>query len=145
MIFNPFRCMELKLEFNKLKSRVIVDNIWLEYIMEWFHYSVTESCGDGAAIICCNNAEETADFFIKWWKDKYLPKMKQSGYKRDEFYHPQDKYTGPNGELIINYHDSNENFMFSDSVIDLGHGDVTFIINSDCKSYDGFICKKVRS
>lgn len=124
-------------------SRIMLDNVWLEYIFEWYYYAVTESCGDGAAVICCGNPEETADFFIEWWKDKYLPKMKSSGYKKDDFYHPRHKYFGAHGELIVNYRDSNENFMFCDRIIDLGHGDVSFIINGDCKSYDSFVCKEL--
>ena len=70
--------------------------------------------------------------------------MKEHGYKKDEFFHPVEEYTGQNGELIVNYHDDNENFMFCDQVIDLGHGDVSFIVESDCKTLDGkFTCRKV--
>jgi hypothetical protein len=123
------------------KAHVRLDNVDLSYLMEWFCYSVSEACGDGAAVICCGNPKETSDYFIEWWKKKYLPEMKRAGYKKDEFYHPVEEYAGQNGELIINYHDSNENFMFCDKVIDIGFGDVSFIVESDCKTYDGkFTC-----
>lgn len=109
--------------------------------MQWFYSTVCESCGDGAAVICCGNPKETSEYFVQWWKKRRLPAMKESGYKKDEFWHPVEEYTGQNGELIINYHDSNENFMFCDKIIDLGHGDVSFIVESDCKTFDGnFTC-----
>ena len=118
------------------KSHVKVKNVWLEYLMEWFYYTVCEPSGDGASVICCGNPKETANYFIEWWKATYLQKAKNSGYKRDEFFHPRDEYNGTNGELIINYHDSNENYMVCNQVINLGHGDISFIIESDCETYD---------
>jgi len=122
-------------------SSVTIKNVWLEYIMEWFYFSVTEACGDGAAAICCGNPKETSEYFIQWWKKRWLPTMKKRGYKKDEFFHSKEEYTGQNGESIVNYHDSNENFIFCDQIIDLGHGDVSFIIESACKTFDGnFTC-----
>jgi hypothetical protein len=121
-------------------------NVDPHHIMDWFYYSVTEACGDGSAVICCGNPKETSDYFIEWWKAKHLPEMKWAGYQKDEFYHPIEEYAGQNGELIVNYHDSNENFMFCDKVIDLGFGDVSFIVESDCKTLDGkFTCLEVTS
>jgi hypothetical protein len=122
-------------------SSVTIKNAWLEYIMEWFYFSVTESCGDGSAAICCGNPKETSEYFIQWWKKRWLPTMKKRGYKKDEFWHPAEEYTGQNGELIINYHDSNESFIFCDQVIDLGHGDISFIVESNCMDFSGkFTC-----
>lgn len=124
-------------------NTVKISNVHAEYLMEWFYYTVGEPRGDGAAVICCGNPRETADFFIKWWKDHYLGKMKYMGYKPDDFFHPRDEYTWKNGELIVNYHDSNENYMFCDSILDLGHGDVSFIVEGDCEGND-FIIEKVK-
>jgi hypothetical protein len=122
-------------------SSVTIKNVWVEHIMEWFYSSVCEAGGDGAAVICCGNPKETSEYFIQWWKKRWLPAMKKKGYKKDEFYHSVEEYAGQNGELIINYHDSNENFMFCDKVIDIGFGDVSFIVESDCKTFDGkFTC-----
>jgi len=121
-----------------------INNVDPSHIMEWFYSSVCEAGGDGAAVICCGNPKETSKYFIQWWKKRYLPQMKKNGYKKDEFWHPVEEYTGQNGELILNYHDGNENFMFCDQVVDLGHGDVSFIVESDCKTLDGkFTCRKV--
>lgn len=103
-----------------MKSVVKISDVYAEYIMEWFYFSVIDSCGDGAAIICCGNPSETADFFMKWWTEKY---------KSRNFFHPKDEYNG-----IINFHDNNENFMFSDREIELDFGDISFIIEKDCKS-----------
>jgi len=125
-------------------STVKISEVYPEAIVEWFFSVIMGSCGDGAAVICCNNPRETADFFIKWWTEVYLPEAQQNGYKRTEFYHPREEYTGPDGEIVVNYHDSNENFMFCDKEIDLGHGDVSFIIEEDCKSYKGFIIEGLK-
>ncbi len=123
-------------------SRVTVEGVHSEYLFHWFWYTVGEPCGDGAACICCGNPEETSDEFIKWWKRGHLVEMQHRGYRRDEFYHPRDEYKGSDGELIVNYHDSNENFMFCDKEIDLGFGDISFIVTKDCVAFrDGFIIR----
>ena len=108
------------------------------------------SGGDGAAVICCGNPAETADKFIEWWKDKYLPEINIGITKinmarmakgedpipnRTEFYHPRTECVV--GDILtINYHDNNENYMFSNRGINLGFGDVTFVIKEDCESGD---------
>mgnify|MGYP003981824419 FL=1 len=123
------------------KAHARLNNVNPHHIMDWFYSSVTEASGDGAAVICCGNPKETSEYFIQWWKKRHLPEMKRRGYKKDEFWHPVEESTGQNGELIINYSDGNENFMFCGQVIDLGHGDVSFIVESDCKTLDGkFTC-----
>ena len=131
-------------------TTVIVKNLFLEKLMKWFYESVKESGGDGAAIICCGNPAETADFFIKWWKKNHLPGMKRAGYKLDEFYHPRSEYLDGDGSLIVNYHDWNENFMFCDKKTQLLYGDISFFIEEDCISGEGhdasdtFKCLKVK-
>lgn len=118
-------------------SVVRVSHVWAENLMEFFYYSVAEASGDGAAVICCANPRETADFFIKWWKEKYLPKMKKRGYKRDEFFHEREETIGRRGELVVNFHDSNENFMFCDQIEYLPFNDTCFIVEGDSPSYRG--------
>ena len=107
-------------------SEVIIKDIYAETVFEWFHDSITEACGDGAGVICCKNFEEVSERFIEWWKKKY---------ERKEFRHPKDYYTTKENESIINYHDSNENFMFCNERLSLGfHGDISFIVEENCKS-----------
>jgi hypothetical protein len=122
---------------SKMLHLIRIDSTWAEYVMEWFYFSVSESCGDGAAIICCGNPEETSDFFIEWWKERYLPKMKAAGYKRDCFYHDREDTVSEDGRLVVNYHDSNENFMFTNRMTSLAFGDVSFVIEGDCSNFDG--------
>jgi hypothetical protein len=90
-------------------SRVTISNVYVETIFEWFYSTICFDGGDGAGVICCANHEETADAFIEWWKKRYLPKAKESGYKLDEFFHEKDEYPIDGIGLMINYHDSNEN------------------------------------
>jgi hypothetical protein len=123
---------------------VRVKGIWAENLMEFFYYSVTEAGGDGAAVICCANPRETADFFVEWWKGKYLPKMKKAGYKKDEFFHKREETRGRRGELVVNFHDGDENFMFCDQIEYLPFGDICFIVDCDCLSCrNSFLVLKV--
>ena len=46
--------------------------------------------------------------------------------------------------FVINYHDFNENFMFSDSILDLGYSDIIFIVEEDCKE-EGYIIKAIEN
>ena len=112
--------------------------------MMWFYESVIESGGDGAAVICCGNPAETADFFIKWWKTNVRCDMNES----DGFYHPRSEYFDAHGVLTINYHDSNENFMFCSKKTQLLYGDISFFVEEDCVSGDDitnpFKCLKVK-
>lgn len=116
-------------------NTVIIKNIPPSFLFEFFYFSIMESCGDGSAIICCGNPIQTSEHFIHWWEKKYLPEAKAHGYTLDEFSHPRDEYT-INNQFFVNYHDSNENFMFCDHIIDLGHDDISFIIEEDCISSD---------
>jgi hypothetical protein len=123
-------------------SVVRVTNVWADYLMEWFYFTVTEPSGDGAAMICCGNPRETADYFVEWWKKKYLPQMKEAGYKKDEFFHEREETIGGHGELVVNFHDSNENFIFCDRVAYLPFGDISFVVEEDCLNYVGAFCIK---
>lgn len=133
-------------------NQVKISNVYLEFVFDWFYNTVIEACGDGAAVICCSNPEETSDRFIEWWEHKHggflildIETFGSINFKESKkIFHPKHKYV-VEGKTMINYHDSNENFMFCDKVIDLGHGDVSFIIEEDCKSFDGnFICKAIK-
>jgi hypothetical protein len=119
-----------------MTSIVKISDVLSGYVFEWFYYVVGEPSGDGAAIICCGNPEQTADAFIDWWEKRYLPIMKSRGYKLDEFVHPRDSYES-DGVKFVNYHDSNENYMFADRKVDLLHGDVSFVIEGDCCDFYG--------
>ena len=98
-------------------------NIWTEDIFKWFYEHIIFSCGDGAAVIVCENYKEASESFIDWWKKEKNPNNLNS------FYHNKSEY-----DQIINYHDSNESFMFSNKVIDLGFHDYTFVVKEDCVS-----------
>lgn len=121
-------------------SKVEVYDVHPDILMEWFYHAVMESCGDGAAVICCNNPKETADYFYKWWLIYHRPKM--AWRKTDDFLHPRDEYSHGD-KYIVNYHDGNENFMFCNKVIDLGHGDISFIIKEQIiPGKDDFVIEK---
>jgi hypothetical protein len=112
-----------------IKTPIVeVRGIWAEDLFKWFYEHVSDSCGDGCGVIVCQNYKECADWFIEWWKEKYLSFMRTSGYQSKEFPHPKDEYSN-----IINYHNSNENFAFTDSE-DGWHNnfdDYIFIVKSD--------------
>ena len=108
-------------DFNNC-STIIVKNIWMEDLFEWFHNAINDSSGDGSGVIVCKNYIEASDFFIEWWKNKYI---------RKEFYHKKDTH-----DNIINYHDSNENFIFTNKPINLRFHDYNFLIEEDCESME---------
>ena len=39
-------------------------NIWTEDIFKWFYEHIIFSCGDGAAVIVCENYKEASESFI---------------------------------------------------------------------------------
>lgn len=120
-----------------MDSKIYVNEVWNELIFELFYISVSKDSGDGAACICCDNIEETSEAFIKWW----LGSKYHFGGKT-EFYHSREEYSIIDRKYI-NFHDSNENFMFCDKEIGcLGHGDLVIVIQSDCKNYKGDITIK---
>lgn len=111
-------------------SKIYLEEIWAEDIFKWYYESVTGEGGDGAACIVCKNYKQAAEWFIEWWTNKYKSEIISRGYhglKDKEFLHPKDEYEG-----IINYHDANENFMFSQTPTKGFHGEYDFIIKKDC-------------
>jgi hypothetical protein len=101
------------------RSVVEVKNIWAEDLFEWFCNHISSSSGDGAGIIICGNPDETSAWFIDWYNRKY----------NHNFPHLKDTYSD-----IINYHDDNENFMFTDNPNNnkLYWHDYIFIVTEDC-------------
>ena len=125
-------------------SKVYVNDIWVEDLFEWFSDHVSSSGGDGAGSICCGNPDETAKMFVEWWAAKQgvdengdwhttaLGKPHVVHYGPSRFPHPRDEYTN-RGIRFINYHDSNENYMFCDKEVDIGFDDYSFIVTGDCR------------
>ena len=98
--------------------KVIVRGIWAEDLFKWFYEHVLDSSGDGCGIIVCQNYQETANWFIDWFKDTY----------QKDFRHKPDTYG-----RCVNFHDNNENFIFTDDKdIHNWDGDYTFIVEDDC-------------
>ena len=115
------------------KSIVYVENIWAEDLFNWFYQHVMDSCGDGAAVIVCGNHAETADLFIQWWRKNYLERENFNWFRENcpekEFFHDREEY----GD-IINFHDSNESFMFTNNPnINLFFHEYIFIVKKDCE------------
>jgi hypothetical protein len=129
-------------------SKVYIEGIYLEELFEWYENHINSSGGDGAGAICCDNHEEVADRFTKWWADKkgldengiqYIDRSSFNGDKKHKidwgkkrFPHEKNSYER-NGIKIVNFHDSNENYIFCNKEMDIGHGDIAFVIIGDCK------------
>lgn len=128
-----------------MKSVVRVSDIWVDDLFEWFYHSVMNDCGDGAAVICCSNHEETAAKFVEWWRKNKMLKIVHILPKDQEFFHPKSVHSLTSGGNVVNYHDANENFMFCDKELLLDFGDKSFIVEGDCKSIhiEGFVCKSL--
>lgn len=122
-------------------SKITVNGIWAEDLFEWFDSNVSGSGGDGAALIVCKNYKEVAGWFVDWWAKKHnldekgnrhiiLPSGKPHviQYGSQRFPHPRDEY-----DNIVNYHDMNENYMFSDTEHNMFSGDYTFVVTGECK------------
>lgn len=115
-------------------SKIIIEDIWIEDLFKWFYETVCNDGGDGAAAIVCKNYKEVANLFIEWWKKEYLESMKNRGYKLDTF--PLEKFENNN---MINYHDNNENFIFTnDPNIKLWPREYVYIIKEKCVMANGF-------
>ncbi len=108
-----------------LVTRVIVEGVWAEDLFQWFYDSIMRDGGDGAGVIVSGDKEETARLFIEWWQQKVRPKFPHA--KDMEFWHPRSECRD-----TINYHDSNENFIFSEEEIQLHGGDYMFVVAKDC-------------
>jgi len=104
-------------------SIVRVDNMWAEDLFKWFYEHVGDSGGDGAGAIVCENYKECSKWFLDWFAAhiKHPDAM--------TFWHPADESPG-----CINFHDSNENFIFTNDVnTKLPEGDYVFIVEGDCQ------------
>jgi len=106
-------------------STLILEDVWMEDIFEWYHQHIKESCGDGAGVIVCENHADAADWFMDWLKEKH-----PLSYK---FMHPKDVYG-----TIINFHDANENYMFAIHPIEIWDKDYVFIVKKDCPSVEWY-------
>lgn len=102
------------------RSIVQVNNVYAEYLFEWFNWAVNEPCGDGAGAIVCKNYVEVAD----WW-------LEQNPHMQNSLVHNiHRKYVD---EKSVHFHDNNENFIFTnDPEIKLFYGDCIFIVVGDC-------------
>ncbi len=100
-------------------SLVEVNNIYAEDLFKWFFVHIMDSCGDGAGAIVCENYQEVSEWFLEWLEDKYPVTF--------SFFHDKDEY----GD-IINFHDSNENFMFCYQIPEMFNGDYIFVVKGDC-------------
>lgn len=101
-------------------SLIEVSNIYIEDLFEWFSSHIAESAGDGCGYIVCKNYREAADFYSKWFERKFGKSIP----------HPRDEY-----ENVINYHDSNENFIFTDTIPENSFEyDYVFVVKDACKS-----------
>lgn len=99
--------------------KIEVYGIYAEDLFRWFLNHVEDSCGDGCALIVCKNYEEAAKYFRDWFRQEFAM----------EFYYPPDRKVSG----MVNYHDCNENFMFSDQILSIFDGDYTFIVKENCK------------
>jgi len=110
-----------------VNSLIELTDVYAEIIFECFYTNIVNDGGDGAGVICCGNPAHTSDEFIKWFKKKF---------NKDRFFH--EGVTTNNDEgIMVNYHDSNENFMFCNYYAQLPFGDITYLIKEDCKNYKG--------
>lgn len=103
-------------------------NIWQESLFEMYTKHVWDSGGDGCGLILCGNPDETATLFEEWWKQNKF--YEDDKIKKIVPMHPRSEHDG-----IINFHDNNENFVFSDRPIKMWLGDYTFVVETELKSY----------
>ena len=103
-------------------AKVFIHNVHPHIVFEWFFSSIAEQGGDGVGVICCKNHEQAFEYFIQW------SNLKQYNVLRCK---QVDRYTF-NGADMVNIHDNNENFIFSNKEIDLGYDEISFIIAEDC-------------
>lgn len=113
----------------KIKSIIKINNIFAEDIFEWFYNHIQSCGGDGSAAIVCFNYEEAAEFFLEWFRVYHLDDYYFLKNKNQRFFYEKDKTEG-----CINFHDSNENFIFTDNKdIFLGSGYYVFEITENCE------------
>jgi len=96
--------------------------MWAEDLFKWFYEHVRDSGGDGAAAIVCDNYKECSEFFLAWFANNIKHPYGMV------FWHPADESPG-----CINFHDNNENFIFTNNVnTNLPPYDYIFLVESDC-------------
>jgi len=96
---------------NEVKIRT--QGLCEEKLFAMFYALVSENCGDGCALIVSDDYKRLATAFDKWMFK--CRRLAHDGLERDEY------------DGIINFHDANENFMFSASpMVDIG---------DDCKIF----------
>lgn len=96
---------------NEVKIRT--QGLCEEKLFAMFHALVSEDCGDGCALIVSDDYKKLANKFDAWLQKYHL--TTRADLLRDEY------------DGIINFHDSNENFMFSASpMVEMG---------DDCKIF----------
>lgn len=102
------------------RSILKVSNIYIEYIYEWFYQSCIDQCGDGCAVIVCENYEDAYNWFMEWLSEK----------KPDHLKYWQEKEITLNS---INLIDNQECLIFTNDIdINIFYGDNIFIIEEDC-------------
>lgn len=100
---------------------IIISNIYINDLFEWFLYSIVSSGGDGCGAIVCENYKETCDKFIEWYKNT-------RGRNLLDYF----ELSGKDDTIII--HDSNESYIFSKEYIDLDN-EYTFIVKENCRDF----------
>lgn len=101
-----------------MNNKIEIYGIYAEDLFEWFLNHVENSCGDGCGLLVCKNYIETAEYFRDWYRQE----------KGGEFRYSPDKSVPG----IVNYHDGNENFIFSNHWFPLFKGDYSFIVKENC-------------
>lgn len=111
-----------------MSSTVIAKHIWAEDLFKWFSAHILDAGGDGCGALVCGNPEETADRFLEWFQEKNGRPLNLD----------REKTVVEFGRIMVNFHDSNENFIFTDnSLIELHHHDYIFKVEEHCESMTG--------
>lgn len=112
------------------KSIIKISGIFAEDLFSWFYEHVLASGGDGAGSIVCENYRETADLFLKWLEIYHKQRYEYLAKNGTEFFHPRTE-----GDGFVNFHDSNENFIFKNRAHDSdgNFGDYVFYVVGDCE------------
>ncbi len=103
-------------------TKIEFSNVWAEHVFETFYTMIISDGGDGGGVLVCKNFAEACQWFQEWYVRKF---------NRGEIFKPGLYFREETEDQIL-YHDGNENFMFTDKMVDFGHGDCTFVIKEDC-------------
>jgi len=113
-------------------SEVLIYQVWAEQVFDWFYNSIVESGGDGAGAIVCYNPEETSENFKEWAKQ----------IKDFDLNYRDKDCRNHDGKIYINYHDNNENWIFTNEYTQLFPHDIVFVIKEDCISGNTLLEKR---